>query len=290
MLEPPEEYYEVVVSSAIAVDDPEAASHSMSSKDDDNNIGQVSLMPSVTSVEWPDVNDAQNEESRIPLLARIFRYPSLPSQPIAVNMLEGGGASPRSNGPCIAEPRVLRKMRVVAEKTPIQHMLQPPIIASLLAIVVGSFPNTSSLLFGDDAPLAWITDSLTILGAALIPSVMLGLGSTLSEGPGQHSNLGLRTMVGISFTRLVVLPPLGIGVVHLAAKLGVLPASHDKMYLFVLLLQHSMPTSILAGGMTRLRDFAEHEASALLFWQHVFAVVPIAIYIMLYLQIVSTYI
>ncbi|CAK9215842.1 unnamed protein product [Sphagnum troendelagicum] len=290
MLEPPEEYYEVVVSSAIAVDDPEAASHSMSSKDDDNNIGQVSLMPSVTSVEWPDVNDAQNEESRTPLLARIFRYPSLPSQTIAVNMLEGGGASPRSNGPCIAEPQVLRKMRVVAEKTPIQHMLQPPIIASLLAIVVGSFPNTSSLLFGDDAPLAWITDSLTILGAALIPSVMLGLGSTLSEGPGQHSNLGLRTMVGISFTRLVVLPPLGIGVVHLAAKLGVLPASHDKMYLFVLLLQHSMPTSILAGGMTRLRGFAEHEASALLFWQHVFAVVPIAIYIMLYLQIVSTYI
>ncbi len=208
----------------------------------------------------------------------------------AVNMLEGGGASPRSNGPCIAEPQVLRKMRVVAEKTPIQHMLQPPIIASLLAIVIGIFPNTSSLLFGDDAPLAWITDSLTILGAALIPSVMLGLGSTLSEGPGQHSNLGLRTMVGISFTRLVVLPPLGIGVVLLAAKIGVLPASHDKMYMFVLLLQHSMPTSILAGGMTRLRGFAEHEASALLFWQHVFAVVPIAIYIMLYLQIVSTYI
>lgn len=83
MLEPPEEYYEVEVSSAIAVDDPEAASHNMSSKDDDKNIGQVSLMPSVTSVEWPDVNDAQDEESRTPLLARMFRYSSLPSQPIA---------------------------------------------------------------------------------------------------------------------------------------------------------------------------------------------------------------
>jgi hypothetical protein len=83
MLEPPEEYYEVVVSSAITVDDPKAASHNMSSKDDNNNIGQVILMPSVTSVEWPDVNEAQNEESRIPLLAHMFRYPSLPSQPIA---------------------------------------------------------------------------------------------------------------------------------------------------------------------------------------------------------------
>jgi len=83
MLEPPEEYYEVVVSSASTVDDPEAASHNMSSKDVNNNIGQVSFMPSVTSMEWPDVNEAQNEESRTPLLARMFRYPSLPSQPIA---------------------------------------------------------------------------------------------------------------------------------------------------------------------------------------------------------------
>lgn len=278
MLEPPEEFYELVSDNSVDAEDgggPEGG----------DDIGGVTLMPSVTSVEWPDVKDAQNEESRMPLLARMFRYPSLTSQPVSVNSTHNGEISPRGRVPCLAEPHVIRKMRVVAEKTPIQHMLQPPIIASLLAIAIGIFPHASSILFGDDAPLSWFTDSLTILGAALVPSVMLGLGSTLSGGPGD-SDLGLRTMVGISFTRLVVLPPLGIGVVLLAHKLGMLPEG-DKMYMFVLLLQHTMPTAILAGGMTRLRGYAEREASALLFWQHVFAVVPIAVYIVVYLKIVS---
>lgn len=164
-------------------------------------------------------------------------------------------------------------------------MLQPPIIASLLAIAVGILPNTSSFIFGDDAPLGWFTDSLTILGAALVPCVMLVLGGTLSGGPG-NSDLGLRTTIGISFTRLVVLPPLGIGVVLLAYRLGLLPEG-DKMFMFVLLLQHTMPTAILSGAMTSLRGYGEKEASALLFWQHIFAVISIAAYIVIYFKIIS---
>lgn len=186
---------------------------------------------------------------------------------------------------CLAEPRVIRKIRVVAEKTPIRYLVQPPIIASLLAILVGIFPDTNALLFGDDAPLGWFTDSLTILGAALVPCVMLVLGGTLSVGPGS-SDLGLKTTVGITVTRLVLLPPIGIGVVLLAYKLGVVPPG-DKMFMFVLLLQHTMPTAILSGAMTSMRGYGEREASALLFWQHVFSVLTIAAYIVIYLKIVS---
>jgi predicted permease len=174
---------------------------------------------------------------------------------------------------------------VVAEKTPIRYLVQPPIIASLLAIAIGIFPKSNAIFFGDDAPLSWFTDSLTILGAALVPCVMLVLGGTLSVGPGS-SELGLRTTVGISLTRLVLLPPIGIGVVMLAHKLGVIPPG-DKMFMFVLLLQHTMPTAILSGAMTSMRGYGEREASALLFWQHIFAVVTIAAYIFIYLKIVS---
>lgn len=195
------------------------------------------------------------------------------------------GESPRASVRCLAEPRVIRKIRVVAEKTPIRHLMQPPIIASLLAIVVGIFPNTNALLFGDDAPLGWFTDSLTILGAALVPCVMLVLGGTLSVGPGS-SELGLKTTIGITFTRLVLLPPIGIGVVLLAHRLGVIPHD-DKMFMFVLLLQHTMPTAILSGAMTSMRGYGEREASALLFWQHISAVVTIASYIVIYLKIIS---
>lgn len=72
MLEPPEEYYELV-----------------SDEGEDSSVkgGTAALaaleadsMPSVTSAEWPDVKDAATEDSRTPLLARVFRYPSLTSQ------------------------------------------------------------------------------------------------------------------------------------------------------------------------------------------------------------------
>ncbi|KAG0602113.1 hypothetical protein M758_11G161500 [Ceratodon purpureus] len=275
MLEPPEEYYELVSEDAEegSVKGGNAAL---------NATLESESMPSVTSAEWPDVKDATTEEMRTPLLARVFRYPSVSSQTSAAS---ADGDSPRARVRCLAEPRVIRKIRVVAEKTPIRHLMQPPIIASLLAIVVGIFPNTNALLFGDDAPLGWFTDSLTILGAALVPCVMLVLGGTLSVGPGS-SELGLKTTIGITVTRLVLLPPIGIGVVLLAHRLGVIPHD-DKMFMFVLLLQHTMPTAILSGAMTSMRGYGEREASALLFWQHISAVVTIAAYIVIFLKIVS---
>ena len=69
--------------------------------------------------------------------------------------------------------------------------------------------------------------------------------NVLLAGPGS-SKLGLRTTAAIIFARLVLVPPAGLGIVMLADKLGFLPAG-DKMFRFVLLLQHTMPTSVLAG-------------------------------------------
>lgn len=199
---------------------------------------------------------------------------------------EGGMLSPKSSVRCLMEPRAIRKIRAVAERTPFKLLIQPPIIASLLAIGVGIIPKTRELFFGDDALFSVVTDSLTILGAALVPCVMLVLGGTFSVGPPGSSELGLRTTLGISFTRLVVLPPLGIGVVLLALKLGILP-QEDKMFLFVLLLQHAMPSAILVGAMTCLRGFAVSEASEVLFWQYIFAAITVAAYIVIFLKIIA---
>lgn len=53
-------------------------------------------------------------------------------------------------------------------------------------------------------------------------------------------------MAAITFARLLLVPPVGLGIVTLADKLNLFPKD-DKMFKFVLLLQHSMPTSILSG-------------------------------------------
>lgn len=274
MMEPPLEYYEIVEEGAeIEIEEQEAV----------NDVSR----PLLVEAEWPGMEDKETEHSKQPFIARIFQSISSVSQSSVPDLEvtgEGAPNSPRSIR-CLAEPRVVRRIRTVAVQTPIQHILQPPTIASLLAIIVGMVPQIKAFFFGYDAPLSFLTDSLEILAGAMVPSVMLVLGGMLAEGP-IDSKLGLRTTIGISVARLLVLPLLGIGIVALSDKLNFL-VHGDAMYRFVLLLQYTTPSAILLGAIASLRGYAVSEASALLFWQHVFALFSLSLYIVIYFKIIS---
>ncbi|KAI5584708.1 hypothetical protein BDE02_06G099300 [Populus trichocarpa] len=167
-------------------------------------------------------------------------------------------------------------------KLKLKQILQPPIIASILAMFLGAVPFLKRLIFTTDAPLFFFTDSCMILGEAMIPCILLALGGNLIDGPGS-SKLGFRTTAAIIFGRLVLVPPAGLGIVTLADKLGFLPPG-DKMFKFVLLLQHTMPTSVLSGAVANLRGCGR-EAAAVLFWVHIFAIFSMAGWIVLYLNL-----
>ncbi|KAI4318906.1 hypothetical protein MLD38_032561 [Melastoma candidum] len=164
----------------------------------------------------------------------------------------------------------------------LKQILQPPIIASILAMTLGAIPFFKNLIFTSNAPFFFFTDSCNILGDAMIPCILLALGGNLIDGPGS-SKLGMKTTAAIIFGRLVLVPPTGLGIVMLADKLGFLPPG-DKMFRFVLLLQHSMPTSVLAGVVANLRGCGR-EAAAILFWVHIFAVFSMGCWITLYINI-----
>lgn len=68
---------------------------------------------------------------------------------------------------------------------------------------------------------------------------------TAGPGPGS-AKLGVKTIAAIIIGRLILVPPAGLGIVTLADRFGFLPEG-DKMFRFVLLLQHTMPTSVLSG-------------------------------------------
>ncbi|KAG5603969.1 hypothetical protein H5410_025461, partial [Solanum commersonii] len=161
----------------------------------------------------------------------------------------------------LSASKVVKKMKTVAVQTPVQHILHPLIIASLFAILVDMVPHVKAFVFGYNAPLSFIADSLEILAGAMVSSVMLVLGGMLAEGP-NDSKLGLRTMIGISIARLFVLLLLGIGVVTLADWMNFL-LEGDHMYTFVLLLQYTMPSAVLLGTIASLRGNAVSEASTL---------------------------
>ncbi|GMH04341.1 hypothetical protein Nepgr_006180 [Nepenthes gracilis] len=277
MMEPPMEYFEIVgEGDEIEEEVPRV----------DTDLSR----PLLHEAEWPGMEDKETEHSKTPFIANVFSSISNISQnpvPDLEEGEEGGGRSPRSIK-CLAEPRMVRKIRIVAEQTPIKHVLQPPTIASLLAIIMGIVPGLKSFVFGEDAPLSFITDSLQIMAGAMVPSVMLILGGVLAEGPSK-CKLGLRTTIGIIVVRLLVLPLIGIGVVLLADKLNLL-VQGDDLYRFVLLLQYTTPSAILLGAIASLRGYAVREASALLFWQHVFAVISISLYIVIYFRLLIFYI
>ncbi|KAG6490015.1 hypothetical protein ZIOFF_051297 [Zingiber officinale] len=129
----------------------------------------------------------------------------------------------------------------IVGKLKLKQIFQPPIIASALAIIIGAIPFLKNFILTDDTPLFFFTDSCLILGEAMIPCILLALGGNLVDGSGPGSKrLGLRTTAAIIFGRLVLVPPTGLGIITIADKLGLFPRG-DKMFKFVLLLQHTMP-------------------------------------------------
>ncbi|KAM5558035.1 protein PIN-LIKES 2 [Rosa sericea] len=252
--------------------------------EDENHLSR----PLLVEAEWPGIEDKETEHCKTPFIARLFTTRSSSARlsvstiPDVIGSTEEEGTANYSSK-CLAEPRMVRKFRSVVGMTPIHYILQPPTIASLLAIIIGMVPTLKSIVYDDDAVLSFITDSLEILSEAMVPSAMLVLGGSLAQGPNE-SNLGVRTTVGIIIARLFILPLIGIGVIHLADKWNILIAG-DQMFRLVLLLQYTMPSAILLGAIASLRGYAVKEATALLFWQHVVAVLSISFYIIVYFYI-----
>ncbi|KAI3451807.1 hypothetical protein Pfo_008472 [Paulownia fortunei] len=226
MMEPPTEYFDVV-------EDGIELQEQVSTND--------LTWPLLVEAEWPGMEDRETEHCKTPLIARVFaNIPSLSQNSIPEpDSLEEG------------EPRIVRRIRIVAQQTPLCHILQPPTFATLLAFFVGMVPQIKSVVYGEDAPFSFITESLEILAGAMVPSVMLILGGMLAERPNE-SRLGIRTTIGIIVARLLVLPLVGVGVVCFADRLTFLIPG-DQMYRFVLLLQYTTPSAILLGAIASLR-------------------------------------
>nr|DAD31967.1 TPA_asm: hypothetical protein HUJ06_010818 [Nelumbo nucifera] len=138
MMEPPLQYYEVV--------DEGVENLEIEEQTPVNDISR----PLLVEAEWPGIEDKETEHSKTPFIARIFNSISSLSQAALpdLDLTEEGSCSSPKSIRCLAEPRVVRKIRIVAEQTPIQHILQPPTIASLLAVIIGAVPQIKSFVFG----------------------------------------------------------------------------------------------------------------------------------------------
>ena len=78
----------------------------------------------------------------------------------------------------------------------------------IAGLAVGCAAPIKGLLFGADPPLSFLTDSLDIMAGAMIPCMMLVLGSVLHKGPGS-GQVPAKVILGILGMRQILIPFLG---------------------------------------------------------------------------------
>lgn len=160
-----------------------------------------------------------------------------------------------------------------------------PVASALLGLAVGCTAPIKGLLFGADPPLGFLTQSLDTMAGAMIPSMMLVLGSVLHKGPGS-AKLPVKTIVGVLAARQILIPMLGTCLVLLAHKWHIF-AAPDPLFLLVLLLGHTTPTAINMQTVVTIHQNQEAEMSCLLFWQYMCSVVTLPCWMLLYMHIIQ---
>ncbi|KAI7750230.1 hypothetical protein M8C21_027766, partial [Ambrosia artemisiifolia] len=84
---------------------------------------------------------------------------------------------------------------------------------------------------------------------ATVPAMTLVVGANLFKGM-KKSGVGLWLIIGILVVRYVALPIVGIGVVKAAQHVGFVGS--DSLYVFILLIQYSVPPAMAIGTITQL--------------------------------------
>ncbi|KAG2645126.1 protein PIN-LIKES 7-like [Panicum virgatum] len=166
----------------------------------------------------------------------------------------------------------------------VEELMAPPTISALTGFVVGLVPWLKSLIIGEGAPFKVLQDSLQLMGNGTIPCITLILGGNLTQGL-RKSGLKRTVIIAIVCIRFVILPLIGIAVVHAAYGVGFL--SHDPLYRYVLMVQFALPPAMNIGTMAQLFDVAQEECSVIFLWTYLVAAIALTTWSTIFMSILS---
>ncbi|KAM1023913.1 hypothetical protein ACFX2I_037131 [Malus domestica] len=177
-------------------------------------------------------------------------------------------AAPEEKPKATTSGKLKQRIVMVFEKINLKTIFAPSTIGAIVGFAIGVIPQIRKLLIGDGAPLRVIQDTAYLLGDGAIPALTLIIGGNLLKGL-RGSGIQKSLVVGIIVVRYVALPLIGILVIKGALKFGLVHS--DPLYLFVLLLQFSLPPAMNIGTMTQLFGAGENECSVIMLWTYAFA-------------------
>jgi predicted permease len=163
----------------------------------------------------------------------------------------------------------LDKSRSVFQKawSAIKQFMNPPLAASIIALVVGLTPM-KQWFFGDDAPLkGTVTATIDTIGQAAVPMIMLCLGAAVARGPPASPLARPRATIATCLVRFIVMPLVAVGWVELLALMYE-PLRANTMLRVVLLMSACGPTAVNLSNVSIMNEFLVDEITYLLFYSY----------------------
>ncbi|GJW51805.1 PIN-LIKES 7-like protein [Tanacetum coccineum] len=151
-------------------------------------------------------------------------------------------------------------------------------------LIFGAIPWVKHLLIGETAPLRVVQDSMILLGDGTIPCLTLILGGNLTQGLRKRS-VGPMIIIAVIIVRYLILPIIGIGVIKMAATLGLLPA--DPLFSFMLLIMFALPPGVNISTMAQLFNVGQEECAMLMMWTYLASAFSLTAWSTLYIWILS---
>jgi len=190
------------------------------------------------------------------------------------------------NNPVVLSRREKILNRVKETISFIFELLPIPLWSCIIAVVIGLSPArdlffTSNTNPNHVPPLFFCTTAITLIGSTVTPMMNVVLGSKLTKGPKEVSNVFLVMLT--CWLKLVVIPLLfGIGLIYFVGT-HITHWITDPTMLFVLLLESANPPALLLLLMCAANDFMVDEMTALIFYSYIFAVFSLTAFSFLFL-------
>ena len=129
----------------------------------------------------------------------------------------------------------------------------------------------------EDAPLRWVLDAMELIGAGAVPLVIFVLGATLSKGPaGAGGAMPVRTIVGVLFAKLVVVPSITLGLLMCCVQAGLVPLG-DGLLPITLLIVGASPTAMNINVIATLQGTGQKEVASIMFYQYLLAIISVSV-------------
>ncbi|KAM0975534.1 hypothetical protein ACFX13_018837 [Malus domestica] len=184
-------------------------------------------------------------------------------------------AVPEEKSKATTSGKLEQRIVMVFQKMNLKSIFAPSTIGALIGFAIGVIPQIRKLLLGDGAPLRVIQDTANLLGY-MLGKILTMLGPILVH-------IRMNNMLGND--RYVALPLIGVLVVKGALIFGLVHS--DPLYLFVLLLQFSLPPAMNIGIMTLLFEAGENECSVIMLWTYAFASLSITFWSAAFMWLVA---